>query len=392
MTKSYLNIIAETLVLVFAFACSSFAQESSEISVAGFYDSAHHWYDIHDEDRIIEPLSDQKRYDPSEVTEISDNILLFQKSNGGWAKNYDMRAILTKEQIAAVLNAKDETNTTFDNGATHSQIQYLAEAFTATKVEKYKEACIRGIEFILEAQYGNGGWPQFYPDTSGYRKYITFNDGAMIGVMEMLHRIVTKSAEYSFVDTELYEKIKRSFLIGIDCILKSQIKEDGELTVWCQQHDNISLQPQNARTFEPAAICNGESAGIIKILMSVKNPGEEIINSVQSAVKWFEKSKILGVKPKRIWSTKEDYQYHSTSTDVIAVDDPDAPPVWARFYELCTHKPMFCRRDGKIVYKLSDVERERRTGYAWYIYSPQEILDHYPVWQKRWAPELNVLE
>jgi len=126
--------------------------------------------------------------------------------------------------------------------------------------------------------------------------------------------------------------------------------------------------------------------------MSVKNPSEEIINSVQSAVKWFEKSKILGVKPKRIWSTKEDYQYHSTSTDVIAVDDPDAPPVWARFYELVTHKPMFCRRDGKIVYKLSDVERERRTGYAWYIYSPQEILDHYPVWQKRWAPELNVLE
>ena len=396
MNKS--NIITKTFVLVLVFTCLFFAQNSpgdknyKTINVYGFYDSAHHWYDINDDDKIIYPIPDQKKYDQSEITKIADNILLFQKNNGGWAKNYDMMAILTEEQKAAVSKAKDETNTTFDNGATHSQIQYLAEAFTETKIEKYKEACIKGIEFTLEAQYDNGGWPQFYPDTSGYRKYITYNDDAMVGTMGVLLRIVKKSAEYSFVDNELYERVKKAFHKGTDCILKTQIKENGVLTAWCQQHDNIDFHPQNARTFEPAAICNEESADIVKVLMSIDNPNDEIINSIQSAVKWFEESKILGIRTKRIKAPKVDYQYHSTSSDVIVVDDPNAPPIWTRFYELGTHKPMFCRRDKKIVYKLSDVERERRTGYTWYVYSPHAILDLYPAWQKKWAQGQNVLD
>jgi len=386
-----LNLITKVLALVFAitgFGCSQ--HNSKAISVDGFYDSAHHWYDINDEDKIIYPLPDQKRCNSSEIGKIADNIVLFQKNNGGWAKNYDMTAILTEEQKAAVLKAKDETNTTFDNGATHSQIQYLAKVFTETNIEKYKEACIKGIEFTLRAQYDNGGWPQFYPDTSGYRKYITYNDDAMVGTMEVLLRIVKKSPEYSFVENDLYERVNKAFQKGIDCILKTQIKENGVLTAWCQQHDNIDFHPQNARTFEPAAICNEESADIVKVLMSIDNPSDEIINSIQCAVKWFEESKILGIRTKRIKAPKADYQYHSTSSDVIVVEDPTAPIIWTRFYELGTHRSMFCRRDKKIVYKLSDVERERRTGYAWYVYSPQTVLDHYPEWQKKWAPEENV--
>ena len=387
-----LNTITKSFVIILTFTCLSCAQNSYKtINVYGFYDSAHHWYDINDQNKIIYPLPGQKRFAPFEITKIADNILLFQKNNGGWPKNYDMMAVLTDEQKAAVLKAKDETNTTFDNGATHSQIQYLAEAFTETKIEKYKDACISGIEFTLEAQYDNGGWPQFYPDTSGYRKYITYNDDAMVGTMDVLHRIVEKSPEYSFVNKELYEKVKKAFQKGIDCILKTQIKENGVLTAWCQQHDNIDFHPQNARTFEPAAICNEESADIVKVLMSIDNPSNEIINSIQSAVKWFEESKILGIRTKRIKAPKVDYQYHSTSSDVIVVSDSTAPPIWTRFYELGTHKPMFCRRDSRIVYKLSDVERERRTGYAWYIYSPQAVFDLYPEWQKKWAPGHNVL-
>lgn len=386
------------LILILIVACTSFSQNSSDnsnyeaIDINSFYDSAHHWYDVHDEDRMIEPTQDQPKYETTEITKIADNIILFQKNNGGWAKNYDMRAILTEEQRAAVLNAKDETNTTFDNGATHSQIQYLAEAYSKTKKKRYKEACIKGIEFTLEAQYDNGGWPQFYPDTSGYRKYITFNDDAMVGTLEMLHRIVNNLPEFSFVEGDLRARVNDAFQKGLDCILKTQIKENGILNAWCQQHDNIDLHPQKARSYELAVICNGESAGIVKLLMSINEPNEKIINSIQGAVKWFEESKIYGIKPEWIKAPKADYQYHSTEYDVVAVEDPDAPPVWTRFYEPGTHKPMFCRRDGKVVYKLEEVERERRTGYAWYIYKPQEVLDLYPEWQRKWVPKQNVLE
>lgn len=380
------------LLSLSSFSCAQNSIENSTaISLSDFYDSAHHWYDIHDEERIIEPLPKQKKYKEDEIRAIADNILLFQKNNGGWPKNYDMQAVLTEEQKLAVLNAKTETNTTFDNGATHSQIIYLAKVYSATGEEKYKEGCISGIEFILKAQYPNGGFPQFYPDTSGYRKYITFNDGAMISVMNVLYNVVKGSADFRFADDSLKNRIKQAYTKGLDCILKCQIKENGQLNAWCQQHDNNNFMPRSARTFEPASISNMESAGIVKFLMKIKNPDQKIINSIQNAVKWFNNSKISGIRFETISAPKTDYQYHSTDEDRIVVKDPDAPPIWARFYELKTHRTLFCNRDGKPVYSLSEVERERRTGYAWYVYDPQEILDKYPDWQLKWVPGENVL-
>ena len=380
------------LLSLSAFSCAQNSiEKSTAVSSADFYDSAHHWYDIHDEERIIEPLPHQKKYKEDEIRAIADNILLFQKNNGGWPKNYDMQAVLTEEQKLAVLNAKTETNTTFDNGATHSQIIYLAKVYSVTGEKKYKEGCIRGIEFILKAQYPNGGFPQFYPDTSSYRKYITFNDGAMIGVMNVLYNVVKGSADFRFFDDSLKARIKQAYTKGLDCILKCQIKENGELNAWCQQHDNNDFMPRSARTFEPASISNMESAGIVKFLMKIKNPDQKVINSIQSAVKWFNNSRISGIRFETISAPKTDYQYHSTDEDKIVIEDPDAPPIWARFYELKTHRPLFCNRDGKPVYSLEEVERERRTGYAWYVYDPQEILDKYHEWQLKWAPDENIL-
>ena len=81
-----------------------------------------------------------------------------------------------------------------------------------------------------------------------------------------------------------------------------------------------------------------------------------------------------------------------TSIDRVVLPDPQAPPIWARFYELGTNRPLFCNRDSKPVYSLAEVARERRTGYGWYNYAPQEVLRKYPEWQQRWAVKENVLE
>jgi PelA/Pel-15E family pectate lyase len=123
--------------------------------------------------------------------------------------------------------------------------------------------------------------------------------------------------------------------------------------------------------------------------MSIVNPSEEVIKAVNSAAAWFEKSKITGLRYKMIQAPPAEYQYHSSEYDMIAVNDPDAPPVWARFYEPGTHRPLFCNRDGVIVYSLAEVERERRTGYAWYVYDPAEILQLYPAWKKKWSGSNN---
>jgi PelA/Pel-15E family pectate lyase len=376
-------------LIVFVFQAGVFPQKqwpagkSNDSSLEPFYDSAHHWYDIDEGEKVIYPLAKRPKWEPNEIDKIADNILLFQKSNGGWPKNYDMQAVLSKEQIDSVLAVKDVLNTTFDNGATHSQIDYLVKVYNKTKIEKYKLACLRGIDFALSAQYPNGGFPQFYPDTSGYRKYITFNDGAMIGVLKIFQKIARDNPQYAFVDAARREKIKVAYQKGIDCILKCQIVENGKLLSWCQQHDNIDFRPQNARNFEPASICNGESVEIVHFLMKIDNPSQAVINAIKGAVAWFRESAIHGIKPILVDSAYAHYLYHSTTKDRVVVKDSTAPDVWTRMYELGTHRPIFCNRDKKIVYSLAEVERERRTGYQWYVYAPKEVLKNYPVWLKK---------
>ncbi len=358
-------------------------KESNIIDVSGFFDSAHHWRDITDNGQAFLAVPGQKDYKPAQVKEIADNILLYQQKNGGWPKNYDMLAILTNKQKAILKEGKDSLHTSFDNGATYSQIEYLAKAFDLLKDEKYKQACLKGIDFILKAQYSNGGWPQFYPDTSGYRKYITFNDDAMVGIMNLLHHIIQNKPYYSFVDKEKREKVIEAFNDGIDCILKCQIKDDGKLTVWCQQHDNIDFHPQHARAFELPSKCGEESTGITLLLMSIEHPNKDIINSIKSAVNWFKNSEIHGIKVERVKAPKIVFKYRTSVTDKIVLRDPTAPPIWARFYSLIGNKPFFTDRNSVPVDSLSQIGRERRDGYTWYTYEPQKVLDEYQAWNER---------
>ena len=355
----------------------------------GFTSGSHHWYSIADEDHVINPLPAQRRYKAGEVSNIADNILLYQKSNGGWPKNYDMLAILTKEQKDNLLKSHSETNTTIDNGATHGQVQYLARAFARTANPQHREACLRGLDYLLNAQYSNGGWPQFFPDTSGYKKYITFNDGAMIGVMRVLFDILQGKPQFAFVDGVRRARAQQAFDKGIDVILKCQIVENGVRTAWCQQHDNNDLRPQHARSYEIPSICGAESAEIVLFLMELPNPSPQIISAVQHALQWFRKAQINGIKVEEVKAPKAQFMFHAADFDRVVVNDPKAPPIWARFYELGTGRPLFCNRDGKAVYSLAEVDRERRTGYGWYTYDPAEVIQRYPKWEKKWPLPSN---
>jgi PelA/Pel-15E family pectate lyase len=359
------------------------SNDSTQISMKPFGDSMRHWYGIRDKGNIIQPKPDQPRYTETEITMIADNMLLYQRNNGGWPKNYDMQAILTAEQRDSLVKSKEELHTTFDNSTTFTHIEYLAQVYTITHTEKYREGCIRGISFILSAQFPNGGWPQYFPLQDNYSRRITFNDGAFTGIMQLLKKIVEYHPYFSFIPGELRKAVKIAFDKGVECILKSQISENGKLTAWCQQHNELDLSPAWARAFEPPAICNGESAGIILFLMSIDHPSQDIIRSIESAVKWFNDSKIDHTRVETIKAPAEESKYKTSMTDQIVVTDSLAPPIWTRYYEIKTEKPLFCDRDSKFRYSLSEVSRERRSGYSWYTYAPKAVLNKYPKWQKK---------
>jgi len=399
-TELNVALYLKTAVLLSGMFLSAFifAQKSTVVQVftkiekEPFADNTHHWYDIFDKSNVINPLPGKPQYKPAEISKIADNILLYQKNNGGWPKNYDVFAILTETQKDSLIASKGHLNTTYDNGSTYTHIAALAVAYSVTKTEKYKSAAIKGLDFILASQYNNGGWPQYYPLESNYSRFITFNDGAFIGIMQLLKDIQDGKPQYAFIDSNLRDNLSIAYDKGFDCIIKTQINDTGKTTAWCQQYDEVTLKPVWARKFEPAGICNKESADLVIFLMSIDHPKTEIIEAIQNAVIWFLDSRIYNTREITVSAPHVVTTYHVSETDKIIVVDSTAPPVWTRYYELKTHRPMFCDRDSKIVYSLAEVSRERRAGYGWYIYSPQQVLDKFPEWQKKWDSEHDVLK
>lgn len=383
MIKQLTFCVLATVLSQFTYAQGK--STGAAINVSMFADNAGHWYGIKDKHNVINPKNNQPKYKATELAAIGDNILLYQKNNGGWPKNYDIMAILTADQKDSLINDKGNLNTTFDNGTSYTHVATLATIYQATQDKKYAEAAVKGINYVLSAQYENGGWPQYYPLEKNYSRHITYNDGAYEGIMELLKDIKDNKPEYSFLSKEQRQKVEIAFNKGINGILNTQINDFGELTAWCQQHDEVTLQPAWARAFEPPAICNGESAGIVLLLMDLDNPNERVINAVQHAVEWFKESEIKGIRVKTVAAAPDTSQFKTSHTDRVVVEDATAPPIWTRYYELQTHRPMFCNRDSKVVYTLAEVARERRSGYSWYTYNPQKVLDRYPAWAKKWV-------
>jgi len=360
--------------------------QATAIDPAPFADNAGHWYAIFNKENVINPLPGRPRHQPTEIKAIADNILLLQKDNGGWPKNYDPFAILSATQKDSLLAAKAETNTTFDNGATYNHIAALSIAWTTFHDDRYSNAAKKGLEFILAAQYNNGGWPQYYPLENNYSRCITFNDGAYEGIMRVLKDIRDNKSQYAFVDDRLRQRLVAAFDKGLECILKTQIDDAGKPTAWCQQYDEKTLKPAWARKFEPPSICNKESADLVLFLMSLDNPGPAVKTAIDNAVAWFRQSAIANTRIQTIPAERMVTPFRVSTSDRIVVADPTAPPIWTRYYELKTHRPLFCNRDSKVVYSLAEVDRERRDGYAWYTYSPQRVLDEYKKWRRITVP------
>lgn len=313
-------------------------------------------------------------YKSAEAKEIAENILMYQTKAGAWPKNSNLAVKPESKKELNNLLTGNKSNT-IDNGATTTPMRFLTHMINATGEQKYIEAFKNGLNYLLEAQYENGGWPQFYPlRKKGYYSEITYNDNAMMNVMVLLNNIALDDQYYGFIETELKEKSKQALEKGIECILKTQIKVNGQLTAWCAQHDQHTFEPAWARNFEPPSLSGSESVNIVNFLMDIENPSPQIILAVQSAMNWFESSKIEGYRYHR--STAADGKF-----DCWIEPDDNADPLWARFYDIETNTPIFVGRDKVIHYALSEIERERRTGYAYYGQWPEKLIkEKYPQW------------
>ncbi len=337
-------------------------------------------------------------YGSEEAKLVAENLLISQKETGGWAKNKPYHLPYSDSLKTVYLCTKNEKGGTFDNGSTITELRFLAKVYAHFKDSRYKQAFEKGVDYILSAQYENGGWPQYFPvkdardeilldKTVPYSMHITFNDDAMVNVMVLLRGIYSDDTEFAplKMDEATRGKAKKAFDKGVDCILKAQIRVDGKPAVWCAQHHETTLAPANARAYELASFSGSESVGIIDLLMDIDHPSKDIIAAVNGAVKWLVDHKIEGIKI----GYETDQQGNRNK---IVVSDKNATPLWARFYDLETGKPFFCSRDGIKRNSMAEISYERRNGYSWYTDAPAKVMKQYPAWQKKWSPDSNALK
>ncbi|MFG6685833.1 pectate lyase [Mariniflexile sp. HNIBRBA6329] len=328
----------------------------------------------------------------------AENMLLWQRSNGGWSKyhndfsGYDRTQ--TSSEITTANNTKNNTDTTIDNGHTITEIRSLLSAYKATQNPDYLAAAIRGIDWVFEAQYDNGGWPQVYPiEPTDYSRHITYNDNAMGNVMNLMRDIFLKRNNMDLIDQSYVSKAQTAFDKGIDVILQTQVVINGVKTAWCAQHNAVTLAPATARSYELASNSGSESVGIVRLLMTLDNPSSEVINAINSAVAWFESVKIVGYELKSVTGSQYENGY-----DKILVEKP-GNVMWGRFYSLEDYtgfpyasyfssfgpnEAFFCSRDGIPKKTIAEISHERRNGYSWYGSWPASLIgSEYTNWKNK---------
>ncbi|MGM8360617.1 pectate lyase [Flavobacterium sp. ARAG 55.4] len=317
-----------------------------------------------------------------QTTVRGESILLWQRSNGGWGKAIpdlnDYNVAPTAQEKTTALATKNNTDTTIDNGHVVTELRWLLADYKTTQNPNYLAAAEKAIDWLFLAQYANGGWPQYYPDKSGYRHQITYNDNAIANVMNLMWDIIKGKNNLDLVNTAYKEKATTAFNKGIDIILKTQITYKGKKTVWCAQHDEVTLLPALARSYELPSFSGSESVAIVRVLMLVEQPSAAVKQAVKDAVDWFNGAKIFDIKTEKINDSSQ-----PSGQDVVVVAAP-GNVIWARFYDLTNNLPMFCGRDGIPKTTLAEIENERRVGYSWYGNWPSGLIgSEYTNWKAK---------
>lgn len=350
-----------------ALLTTSYGQEPPSLKY--FHDGINHWQMKH-------PEGSYPRWSENDFIEIADNMVAYQNEDGGWMKNIDYLSKLNPDSVIAALAPKHRRST-IDNRNIIPQVTYLADVYTRTGNEKYRRSAERGIDYILDTQKENGGWRGWDADA------ITFNDDVTTNVMQFLCDVVQGDPLFKWLSRDCINRIAAAYHKGIDVILRCQVTQNGVKTIWAQQHDNETYKPVKARSYELPGLSAPESSQILLMLMSIDNPSQEVKEAITCGVKWLWNNRIEGIKVEKVVIGTDSVTGRNIYDRVVIEDPSSRRPIWARYYDLETNQPFFCRRSGEKVWRMADVEYERRIGYAWYGRQPLKVLKEYPDWAER---------
>ena len=242
-----------------------------------------------------------------------------QRTVGGWDHRVNVSAFAPH-----IPPQKADGHCTLDDRITQGALSFLLDLDDLLDEDWLTQTVDLGLRYMLESQYPNGGWPQWYPLRGGYHDHYTFNDNTINDCIAVL-----LEAHGRYDRPELLAAARR----GGDFIILSQGQPPQ--AGWAQQYGQ-DLKPAWARKYEPPAICSAVTARNIRTLTDLYRytDDERYLDPIPDAIAWLDSSEI-------------------------------ASKLWARFYEIGSNRPIYGDRDGLIHYDYDELSEERKKGYAW---------------------------
>lgn len=257
------------------------------------------------------------------TTSVADLIVALQNEDGGFQvlpDNYEM------SQKETGLGSMKDVSSVY-NGATTSELKYLAKYITANKPEdsKYQDAFVKGIKYLLTTQHDNGGWSMNPGSGSGFNANIEVGNKAMTEILTLLSDIaILNNQDYVFARKAMnVDEIKSAVEKGNDFIVKSQISNNNKKSGWATQYDksgNVTM----GHTYERESVSSYTTKDVIDYLMTIHNPSQDIKDAVESAYSWLKDVKIADKEQKVVKDTSMNNGF-----DVYLVDGSGT---WASNY------------------------------------------------------------
>ena len=284
------------------------------------------------------------RYYLQAARETARALVWGQRKTGGW----DHRVSVSHMAENQNMPRRKEGRCCLDDNITQGALSFLMDIDTEIDEAWLTDAVRLGCEYMMQSQFENGAWPQWYPLIGGYHDYYTFNDNTIndcIRVMLKAHRIYGK-AEYL-----------RTAEAGGKFIIDSQLGPPQ--AGWAQQY-NHDLEPAWARGFEPPGVCSAATARNIRTLVKLYlyTGDKKYLSPIPDALDWLQNSHLQSGK-------------------------------WARLYEVGTNKPVYGdRKDpGKRHYDYEKISARERNSYAWQgRFGVSDAIDYYET-VKQMGPE-----
>lgn len=296
-------------------------------------------------------------------------VLSYQTVLGGWSKRTDMQQPRKPGQLAG---SEPGYIPTFDNGATSTQLRWLAAYYPQAAAEEQvqiRSALILAVQFVLRAQYPNGGFAQSYPLRGSYHDAVTLNDNVMTDLLSLLWDIAN-APEYQWLSADLRAQAQAGFAKGVTWLVSAQVSVNGQRTVWTAQHHPLTGEPVAARKFEQISLVSSESAAVLQLMLDKAPDLPGVLPALCSGIQWLQQHQIRD----KAW------QRDDAGSRLV---EKKGAQIWARFYSLPAQQPVFFDRDGKVYHDVNQLSLERQQGYGWYQSNAKNVLK---AWKNK--PEL----